>query len=313
MIDKLMGKQWTANNGLAIGVLAVLSFGLSACSQEPEPAPAPEPVVVPAEPAVPVFDEAEIAMMIAKAADGDHRNEENRARNSYRRPEATLTYFGLRPDMTVVEIWPGTGWYTEVLAPVLRDHGQLVAASFHVDEPGSYRARMDQQFRQKLADNPEVYDQVKVIPYDPHSEPSLGKPGSADMVILSRHMHNFVRRGGMDNMLQSVFAVLKPGGTFAVIQHRADPDVDPPPGASSGYLRQAYVIGRVVSAGFQFDGASEINANPRDSRDHPSGVWTLPPTLRYCRALVESRQPACEEQYRAIGESDRMTLRFIRP
>jgi predicted methyltransferase len=226
----------------------------------------------------------------------------------------TLVFLGLKPDMTVIEVWPGGGWYTEVLAPVLREQGQLVTASFPDDAESEFQARAARAFRDKLAAEPDVYDRVRVVPFAPPSHQSLGEAESADMVLLSRHFHNLIASGQVDHLVGAAYDVLRPRGVLAVIQHRDLPDAVPEGEQRTGYVTEAYVIERVTAAGFEFDASSEVNANPRDTRQHPAGVWTLPPTLQHCRSLDdEAEREACESHYRSIGESDRMTLRFVKP
>ncbi len=258
--------------------------------------------------------EESIRQGVRAAAESEHRSEDNRARNRYRHPVDTLAFFGLEHDMTVVEVWPGTGWYTEVLAPVLREEGQLVAAAFPADGEPAFRGRIRDAFEDKLADHPEVFSQVQVIDFDPPEHARLGEPSSADMVLLSRHFHNFIDAGITDTVLAASREVLRPGGILAVVQHRATEDAVPEAEKRTGYVRESLVIKAAREVGFELAARSEINANPQDTADHPAGVWTLPPTLRYCRNKEDPDQRSqCVEKYRAIGESDRMTLRFRKP
>ncbi len=254
----------------------------------------------------------DIARLLADATAGDHRSDGNRARDQYRNPVETLQFFGLAPDMTVVEVWPGGGWYTEILAPVLREQGRLIAAGF--PEDGSpYQVRMARALNEKLAAEPDVYDRVEVIGFAPPDHSSMGEPGSADLVLLSRAFHNLIAGNNVDGVLAAAHEVLRPGGVLAVIQHRDLPDAAPEEDVRTGYVREDYVIERVTAAGFELADSSEINANPRDTRDHEAGVWTLPPSLRLCGQVEdEAERAACEAQYRAIGESDRMTLKFVK-
>ncbi len=277
-----------------------LMLALGACNGEP---PAPETADA----------GGEVRALVEQAAEGEHRSAENRERNRSRNPADTLVFFGLQPDWTVVEVWPGGGWYTEVLAPVLREQGRLVAASYPEGAEG-FRGRIGREFNEKLRENPSVYDRVEVIDYGSPAGTALGEPESADMVLLSRHFHNFIREGIVGEVLADARAVLRPGGVLAVIQHRADEDAVPEVEQRTGYVRQSWLVERVEQAGFRLDGQSELNANPADRKAYPAGVWTLPPSLRHCGAMEDDEERAeCERKYREIGESDRMTLRFIKP
>ena len=294
---------------LTVGVL-----GLVACDS----AEAPDPYANDRESAEPMERAADapddIHSALQAAADGDHRSDANRARNRYRNPVETLAFFGLEANHTVIEIWPGGGWYTEVLAPVLRDRGTLVAANFPVDPEGGMTSRMGQALLDKLQGNPEIYDQVEVIGFMPPDMASLGETGSADLVLLPRALHNLMARGAHVDVLEASFDVLRPGGVLGVIQHRLPADRDFDPEERTGYVPEAAVIEAAEAAGFVLDGSAEINANPLDTADHPMGVWSLPPNLRACQGLDdEAEASACREQFEAIGESDRMTMRFKKP
>lgn len=242
---------------------------------------------------------------LAKAVAGAHRSEANSARDAARHPRETLEFFGFEQGLTVIEISPGGGWYTEILAPALRGHGKLVAAHFPADAPSEYAQRSLAGFREKLAAKPGVYDQVEVIGYTPGTENALGAPGSADLVVTFRNMHSFFGNDNHEKFLADAFAVLKSGGVLGIVQHRAPAGADPEAGKKSGYLPEAWVVEQAQAAGFELAASAEINANPRDPADHPEGVWTLPPSFR----LGDTDR----EKYAAIGESDRMTLRFVKP
>lgn len=242
---------------------------------------------------------------LERAAAGAHRAEANAARDAYRNPVETLRFFGLAPGMTVVEVSPGGGWYTEILAPALRGEGKLVAAHFPADSTSEYMQRVRGEYLGKLGAAPEIYDQVDVIGYVFGAEDALGAPASADLVLSFRNVHGFHRAGNLEKFFTDAHAVLKPGGTLGIVAHRAPEGADPEDGKQSGYLPQAWLVAQAEAAGFRLEAASEVNANPRDTADHPGGVWALPPTLRHGD---EDR-----EKYLAIGESDRMTLRFSRP
>jgi len=226
-----------------------------------------------------------------------NRSPQNRARDRYRHPLETLTWFGIKPDMTVVEISPGEGWYTEILAPFLKPHGKLYEAV----RTGEAARR----FKQKLAANPALYGKVIVTEHGPPETTRIAPAGSADMVLTFRNVHNWINGGYAKDMFKAMYLALKPGGVLGLVEHRASPALPQDPKASSGYVREDYVIKLAEGAGFQLAGRSEINANPKDTKDYPGGVWTLPPTLR----LKEHDR----EKYLAIGESDRMTLKFMKP
>ncbi|MBD8709783.1 class I SAM-dependent methyltransferase [Pseudomonas sp. CFBP 13711] len=234
---------------------------------------------------------------------GDWRVPQNAARDQYRHPEQTLTFFGLRPDQTVIEITPGNGWYSELLAPLLRDKGHYVAA---IVDPAisDYAKKSADSLKQKYAADPAHYGKVEVVAYAPQA-PVFGTPGSADTVLTFRNVHNWVDAGNEAATFKAFYEVLKPGGTLGVVDHRAKPGTTAKENEKNGYLPTDYVVKLAQQAGFKLAGESEINANLKDTKDYPDGVWTLPP------ALVKGEQD--KANYLAIGESDRMTLRFIKP
>ncbi len=240
---------------------------------------------------------------LKEAIAGEHRSEENKARDKYRHPFETLTFFGIEPDMTVVEIYPGRGWYTEVLAPYLKGSGTLYAAE-HPGDP-SYAAvqRSLEAFDQKVKDAPELYREVTRTKLTKDGD--IAPPGSADLVVTFRNLHSFMGSGTEQEALAAMFKALKPGGMLGVVQHRGDPNVKQDPKAGSGYVNEDHVIELAEKAGFELAEKSEINANPKDTKDYAKGVWTLPPSLR----LGDEDR----EKYLAIGESDRMTLKFVKP
>lgn len=265
-------------------------------------APAPEATAQPAtaEAPAPAVPSGSLDAAIA----GAHRSAENRARDVYRHPKETLEFCGIEPGMTVVELSPGGGWYTEILAPYLRGEGQLVAG---IPAAEGERARYHQRFMEFVATNPELYGGIRMATFDPPATIDLGEAGSADMVLTFRSTHGWVQDEAEDEAFRAAYEVLQPGGVFCVVQHRA-PEADDTPAkerAESGYVKQSYVVQVAEEAGFELDEASDINANPNDTADHPEGVWTLPPSLR----LGDQDR----ERYMAIGESDRMTLRFRKP
>jgi predicted methyltransferase len=238
------------------------------------------------------------------AVDGAQRSATNRARDAARHPFETLAFFGLRPDWQVVEIAPGGGWYTEILAPFLDPRGRLYAAHYPADgSPEQRRARA--AFRDKFAAGPAAFRRVVLGTLPVAHFTDIHPPGGADAVLTFRNIHNWIADGHFDETLRAFFDVLKPGGVLGVEEHRALPGTSLARVIESGYVPQDFVIERARAAGFTLDGGSEVNANPRDTRDHALGVWALPPTLR--------GGDTDRAKYVAIGESDRMTLRFVKP
>lgn len=250
------------------------------------------------------------AAALEAALNGSHRSEENRARDQYRRPEETLAFFGFRSDATVVEFSPGGGWYTEVLAPALRDSGKLYAPHYDVNS-GDYQRGSLGGFLQKLGAMPEIYDQVIVTTIsDPSGEP-IAPPGSADLVLTFRNVHNWLEpeAGGDTGAIarfSEMFQALKPGGVLGVVEHRWPDAATEDPAAANGYVSEERVMALAAAAGFEFVARSEHNYNPKDTHDHPNGVWSLPPSL-------DEVDEADREKYLQIGESDRMTLKFRKP
>jgi predicted methyltransferase len=240
-------------------------------------------------------DDVGTAAALQAAIAGPQRSDVNKARDKYRHPLETLTFFGIRPDMTVVEISPGTGWYTEILAPFLKEHGKLYEAV-----GGGAGAKT---FEDKLKSDPAVYGQVIVTTLQPPAQTEIAPAGSADMVLTFRNVHDWLPRGTTADYFKAFYRALKPGGVLGITDHRADPSQPQDPKAKNGYVRQDYMIQIAEQAGFKLAGTSEINANPKDPRNQP--VWNLPPTLR--------QGDKDRDKYLAIGESDRMTLKFVKP
>ena len=239
---------------------------------------------------------------LSELAVADHRSTAHISRNVFRNPVETLLFFGLKKDMTVVEISPGgAGWYTEILAPYLRDSGKLYAASYDTSA-GGYFERNAKAFNEKLSSKPNVYDQVTVTVFNPPGKLDGAPAGSADMVVTFRNMHNYMGDGVEAVVFEAMYKMLKPGGILGVVQHRANTDDFDP---NYGYVSENSVKKAAKSAGFKFVAASETNANPQDTKDHPEGVWTLPPSYE-----LGDKDKA---KYAAIGESDRMTLKFVKP
>jgi predicted methyltransferase len=242
---------------------------------------------------------------LKEAISGSHRSEENRARDKYNHPKETLMFFGLRADMSVLEVEPGSdGWFTEILAPTLKDDGVYLATNFDPNGPEkSPLTRVGKAFQAKLDSNPDVYGKVKTVLLT--EEYVLGEPDSLDMVVTFRNSHLWKQDKIEDRVYGAMFKVLKPGGVLGLVQHRADAGENPSKSFTKGYLPQPYVIERVEKAGFVFEEESHINANSWDTKDYPKGVWTLPPSF--------AQGDKDREKYEKIGESDRMTLRFRKP
>ena len=250
---------------------------------------------------------------LKEAVAGDWRPREERARDPWRHPVDTLTFLGLRPGMTVLELWPGAGWYTAILAPYLaRTGGRLIAAGFDMtsSQPAETVRLMD-VYRQRLAKRPDIFGKVDLVGFGPKT--GLPAPaGTIDLVLTFRNVHNWMAAGWAEKALLDIDHVLKPGGVLGVEEHRAEPGTVQDPTAPTGYVTEAYVRILAGEAGLTLSAVSEINANRRDTRDHPFGVWTLPPTRQ---TAPDGQQPNPffnASKYDAIGESDRMTLRFVK-
>lgn len=240
---------------------------------------------------------------LAAAIDSPARSAADKARDAARHPAATLEFFGLRSGQSVIEIEPGGGWYTGILAPFLRGRGSYHAALPPADTADGVRDRA--AFEAKFAAHPERYGKIQVgtMPVDGRFV-GIAPPGGADRVLTFRNIHDWMKDGDLDDMLRGFHAALKPGGVLGVEEHRAPPGTPIGRMIESGYVTEEFVILRARAAGFRLAGHAEINANPRDDHDHPNGVWSLPPTLR--GGAVD------RDKYLAVGESDRMTLRFIK-
>ena len=247
-----------------------------------------------------------IDTLLDDAIEGKHRSEANRARDVFRRPKMTLLFFGLQKDMSVVEISPAAGWYTEIIAPVLKERGHYTASvpKLEAGMPEAMRQR-DAAFRDKLASNRALYGDAKVTTFDA-AAPNFAPAGSADLVVTFRNVHNWAKAGNADAMFKGFFAALKKGGVLGVVEHRAKPGTELKRQIDTGYMTEDYVIEAAERAGFRFEASVEINSNRLDTKDHPGGVWNLPPTLR-------GISDADRAKYLEIGESDRMTLRFVKP
>jgi predicted methyltransferase len=249
---------------------------------------------------VPAFAQDKLAVLIA----GSQRTEANSVRDPYRHPLGTLKFFGLRETMKVVEIWPGgSGWWTEILAPYLAPHGKLYEALPNPAASNEAR-RGNEIFAAKMAAAPALYGKVITTTLDGDHD-KIAPDNSVDMVLIFRNLHDWVPQGTADGALKAIYRALKPGGVLGIEDHRASKDQPQDPAVKSGYLREDYTITLVKRAGFKFVAKSEVNANPKDTKDYSAGVWTLPPTLRL--------KDQDREKYVAIGESDRYTMKFMKP
>jgi predicted methyltransferase len=236
---------------------------------------------------------------------GSQRTAADRERDRYRHPKQTLLFFGIRPGMRVLQVWPETGWYTEIIAPLLQVRGAGYIAGVIAPDPGSrFLAARLAGYRRLLASRPDLYGGVKVVTF-PLNGADVLQPGSVDMVVSFGDLHEWMALGGVPQALATIYRALAPGGVFGVVDNRGDPAVPQDPGARSGYVRQDYAIRLIEAAGFRLVASSEVNANPKDTRNYPAGVWTLPPDYRLGN-IDRAR-------YEAIGESDRFTLKFVKP
>jgi predicted methyltransferase len=270
-------RRLSAATMFAIAVSVGLYFGLSrgqslaAALQQPDPA-------------------------LAAIIDGPQRSNANKARDRYRHPLEVLTFFGVKADSNVVEIVPGkAGYWAEILAPYLKDRGHYTASGDAGRDVAPLKAR--------IGENPELYGKTTITEFT-GGDQEIAPPGTADFVLTFRNIHNWMRAGTADAAFWAFYKALKPGGILGVEEHRGRPDQPQDPQATSGYVRQDYAIALAEKAGFKLLGSSEVNANPKDTKDYPEGVWTLPPTYRL--------KDQDRKKYSAIGESDRFVLKFVK-
>lgn len=249
---------------------------------------------------------------IEAAVAGDWRKPEAKARDAERHPVAALSFWGLKPGMAILELQPGGGWWTEILAPYARlTKGEFYATAADLDDPalseGARKGRAD--FAARYADEA-VFGKVNLVNWGSKAKPLPAN--KFDFVLAARVFHGWLNGGTADANLANIYNSLKPGGVLAVEQHRGKADQKDP--VAAGYVTEQTVIDAATKAGFKFDGKSEVNANPKDTKDHPFGVWTLPPTRQ---SSPNAQTPVAADfdraKYDAIGESDRMTLRFVKP
>lgn len=290
-------------------LVAVSALALAACTPAKTPAPASVEAAT-------VAVETAPAMTLAEAVASDLRSDEEKARDVWRNPAGTLEFFGVEADDKVVEVWPGGGWYTNILAPWLASGGgTLVAAGFDAAsiEDAERRARTEQrlaEFKATYADP--KFGTIEHTAFSAASGPLTGD-GTADVVLTFRNIHNWMSGGYTEKFFADAYTALKPGGVLGVVEHRLPSTQAQDPKATSGYVHEDYVKALATAAGFEFVEASEINANPADTADHPFGVWTLPPNNASTGRDGAAAEGFDPEKYKAIGESDRMTLKFRKP
>ncbi|MEP7041486.1 MAG: methyltransferase [Dokdonella sp.] len=300
-----------------LACLLPLAIALAACGSNDSATPpkaaataATAPADQPAQPPPPQSASDAFGAKLDQALAGSWRSDANKARDRYRHPKQTLEFFGVKPDDTVIEITPGGGWYAELLAPALKGSGSYVSAIEKAKKADGEAAQDKSALQKKFEGDAADYSAAKVVEFDVNA-PNFGAPASADVVLTFRNVHNWVmgdndeRAQRAPEMFKAFFDVLKPGGTLGIVDHRAAVGADFEKIKETGYLPQDFVIKLATDAGFKLVDQSEINANPKDTKDYPKGVWTLPPTL----TLKEQDK----DKYLAIGESDRMTLKFVKP
>lgn len=309
------------NQPILFGALAASLLLLVACNDTAPPPPLQEDAatempdgLVPdasetdiVETAATTPGHTELADVLAGAWRGDEAD-----RDSQRHPAETLEFFGIDPSGTIIEIWPGSGWYTDIIAPwVAGNGGQYVAAHFALSSESSSRRNSRTNFETHVSDHT-IFGNVRIVDFG-QSSGELIEPGSADAVLTFRNVHNWMMFGYAEKAFDDFYVALRPGGILGIVDHRLSSTREQDPQASTGYVQQAYVIALAEEAGFELVGTSEINANPADTADHPFGVWTLPPVRQSSQNGAEIAADFDREHYDAIGESDRMTLLFRKP
>ena len=274
---------------IAVALIAAAAAALAACAVGPQADGAPR---------------SEAGAGLAQVVGGAHRSAANKARDTHRHPLETLAFFGIEPHSTVVELWPFGGWYTEILAPYLRDQGVYYAAAMDPQSASPQELRYNESLNALLATRTDLYSRVRISVLA-KNKMDIAPPQSADFILSFRNIHNWVWAGMEKDVFAAAYRALKPGGVLGIVEHRSsDPDFEPRvPGQA--YVGEEYAVRLIESAGFKLVARSGINNNPRDTKDHPKGVWTLPPS--YALGDVD------RERYTAIGESDRFTLKFVKP
>ncbi len=303
------GIGWSRRRWLAGGGALAMAGALSACGRKAV-APAAQATATGAAPRVDPNHPDTLEAAVA----GPWRTAADKRRDVWRHPAETLSFFDVKPGATVVELWPGSGWYTQILAPFLAaTGGKLYAAQLQTpsaDDPAS--AQVVDDFRARFTARPALYGKPEITRFGPTSGP-LCPTGTADVVLFMRNFHNWMGAGLAEKVLKDAHAALKPGGVLGVEEHRAPDSGALDPLAATGYVQQRYLVQMAQEAGFKLQASSEINANPKDDHDHPFGVWTLPPTRRSSPRGQAPNPKFDQRPYDAIGESDRMTLRFRKP
>ncbi len=255
------------------------------------------------------------ATTLDEALAGGQRDPANTVRDASRHPKQVLEFFGVKPTSTVVEVWPSSGWWVEILGPYLRDRGIYYAAGFATTLKDTPEYQLDAQraLADKLAGNA-VFDHVVLTELGFPGRTVMAPPGHADFVLTFRNVHNWLAGGYAKEMFRALSNTLKPGGVLGVVEHRAKPNTSIEMMKKTGYVTEDHVIGLATQAGLVLEARSDVNANAKDTTDHPKGVWSLPPNLRVCQPMAAGEEKdACVAKYSAIGESDRMTLRFRKP
>lgn len=298
----------------SVFLASISAVALAACSGSDAPTTeieAPEPPPVEAE------TETAVAPSLETVLAGAWRSDAEKARDVSRNPAETLNFFGIEPNDTVVEIWPGGGWYSNVLAPYLAiDGGTLIAAHW---DPTVFEGERKTTIEGRIADymtkygaDTETFGTVELSAFSAESGP-LAEAGSVDAVLTFRNVHNWMSGDYTAKFFTDAYAALKPGGVLGVVEHRLPSSAEQDPRGSSGYVHEDFVKGLAAAAGFEFAASSEVNANPADTADHPLGVWTLPPVSRTTDREGNTPEGFDPTIYEAVGESDRMTLKFVKP